>query len=350
MRTRIWLPCLLLVVICGLLIFWRGPANRAEQTVIESIAKPTNNQAGSIRTQNVKTSTTGQSQATAILPTKSAGTTSATNEANVAYQKLLSTWQAPIDFYGKVLDENSNVVAGAQVSFHWVETPDAGGNRDSQTSSDANGLFELHSAHGPSLAVVVAKDGYYSSIEKDHPPFKYGPFSMGGFSPDPYNPVVFHLHTKGKGASLIQTSFPSGIGQIAQLRHDGTPIEISLMDGQRVAPGTGQLKLELRRDISRPNAKTFDWSFQISVPSGGLVKTEDEFSFEAPETGYQPSVEVDMPATNMNWTEDFTSQFYVQLPGEKYAKINLYLSAYNGAFTVKSSINPSGSRDLEPAN
>lgn len=121
-----------------------------------------------------------------------------------------------------------------------------------------------------------------------------------------------------------------------------------MIDGQQADAGSGQLKLELKRDVSKPNAKTFDWSFQISVPNGGLVKTDDEFAFEAPDRGYQASITVDMPATNSDWAEDFAGQYYVQLPGDKYARINLNLSAYNGAFTIKSWINPSGSRELEP--
>ena len=268
-------------------------------------------------------------------------------KSNIIAQQTLELWQGPINFYGKVEDESSNQIAGATIGFDWSEEPKESGFRHTNIASDTQGLFSLINEHGLDLGVSVSKEGYYPCRTET---FNFGPLKGAPFQPDSFNPVVFHLRTKGKGVALIQTSFPAGIGQIAQLHHDGTPIEISLMDGQRAAPGTGQLKLELRRDISQPNAKTFDWSFQVSVPGGGLVETADEFAFEAPEGGYQPSVEVDMPATNSNWTEDFTSQFYVHLPGEKYAKINLYLSAYNGAFTVKSLINPSGSRDLEPAN
>lgn len=206
MRARVWLPCLILLAMCALL-YWHKRV-KPNNPIVGETATPSNAVAVSPQIQRPKAPVNGQLPTTGSLPLTAVGTAAATNEANAAYQKTLTTWQAPIDFYGKVVDEKSNAVTGAQISFHWVETPDASGNRDSKTTSDANGFFELHDAHGPSLAVSVGKEGYYSSIEKDHPPFKYGIFAMGGFSPDAYNPVVFHLHTKGKGVALIQTSFP----------------------------------------------------------------------------------------------------------------------------------------------
>jgi hypothetical protein len=350
MRKQIWLPCILLLAICCTLLVWPGSHRPAKQGIAEISVVVTNQP---VNTGQVRKSEATSAAQPAVAPnslTTMFAPSATIEESNSERQKIVGIWRVPIDFYGRVVDQSNNVIAGAQVRFHWVETPDSGGNRDAITSSDANGLFTLHGAHGPSLRVDVAKEGYYSSSERDHPPFKYGPFAMGDFAPDPLNPVVFHLHSKGKGVNLINSSFPTGMGQIAQLRHDGTPVEINLLDGLRAPAGTGQLKLELWRDISQPNGKAFDWTFQISVPGGGLVKAEDEFAFEAPETGYQPSLEVDMPATNGNWVESFTSQFYLQMPDDKFARINLYLSAYNGAFTVKSAINPSGSRNLEPDN
>jgi len=274
-------------------------------------------------------------------------TLSEIEKSNILAQRTLELWQGTINFYGKVEDEGNHAVAGATINFDWSEAPKESGFRRANITSDAQGLFSLKNERGLSLGVSVSKKGYYPCRTET---FNFGPLKGTPFQPDSLNPVVFHLHTTGKGAALIATRFPSGIGQIVQLHHDGTPIEISLMDGQQAAPGTGQLKLELHRDISHPNAPTFDWSFQLAVPNGGLAKAQDEFPFEAPDTGYQPSLTVNMPATNADWTEDFASQYYLQLPGEKYGRINLNLSAYNGTFTLKSWINPSGSHDLEPDN
>ena len=122
----------------------------------------------------------------------------------------LALWQAPIEFYGKVVDENSNPVVGAKVTFSWIETPEETGTRSSAAESDAEGLFSLHGARGPSLRVSVDKEGYYSS-RKNPPGFKYGSFAIDDFSPDPRNPVIFHLWKKGKGEALINKDFPPGM-------------------------------------------------------------------------------------------------------------------------------------------
>jgi len=343
MKKSILIVCLIALCFCVWLLL-----RQSEQQKLATAQDLTDTNQPS-RTSNIET---GSNLVNVVQPAlsnwdNSRPALSQIEKSNILAQRTLELWQGSINFYGKVEDERNNAVAGATINFDWSEEPKESGFRRTNITSDAQGLFSLNNERGLSLGVSVGKEGYYPCRTET---FNFGPLKGTPFQPDSLNPVVFHLHAKGKGASLIATRFPSGIGQIVQLHHDGTPIEITLMDGQQAAPGTGQLKLELQRDISHPNAKTFDWSFQLSVPNGGLVKTEDEFAFEAPDTGYQPSLTVDMPATNADWTEDFASQYYVQLPGDKYARINLNLSAYNGTFTLKSWINPSGSRDLEPAN
>lgn len=268
-------------------------------------------------------------------------------ESNAVNQRVLTLWQAPIEFYGKVVDENSNPVAGATINFHWVESPSEDGNRTTNTESNAEGLFSLRGARGPDLAVLAGKEGYFSSREKDHPAFKYGLFANTNFSPDSQNPVVFHLHKKGKEEPSIKKGFPPGMGQIWQLRHDGLPVELDLLKGTKVPAGNGQLKLELWRDVSDLKAARFDWKLQLSISNGGLVGTDEEFAFHAPERGYQPSIAIDMPATNKNWKGEIQNKYYVQLPGGKCGTIDLYLLPYNGVFRVRSAINPSGSRNLE---
>lgn len=270
-------------------------------------------------------------------------------KTNPAAAIFLGMWQGSIEFYGKVVDESSNAVAGAQVAFKWVEVPTETGNRTAWTESEANGMFSLHGQHGLSLSVSVSKDGYYAS-RRDNDTFNFGPLEGEPFAPDQAKPVIFTLRKKGTGESLVQTEFPPGMGQIAQLRHDRTPAEIDLIKGEKVSGESGQLKLEFWRDISNKQAKVFDWTLQISVPGGGLIQTTEEFAFQAPEKGYQPSIIIDMLATNQNWQGEVRNKYYVQLPDGKYGRIDLYLLPYNGVFTLQSAINPSGSQNLEPAN
>ncbi|MDR3378074.1 MAG: hypothetical protein P4M10_05265, partial [Verrucomicrobiae bacterium] len=255
-------------------------------------------------------------------------------------------WQKPIDFYGKVVDENSNGVVGVSVRFHWSDMSENVNANNSTTQSDMAGLFSLHGKLGRSLHIWVSKEGYYASRGGEES-FLY---SLGDniYSPDPQNPIIFKLHKKGKGESLITTSFPGGMGQIAQLHHDGTPVALDLFDGTQVPAGNGQLKLEFWRAITNRNANIFDWKCHLTVAGGGLVETPDEFAFQAPESGYQSPILIDMPATNENWQGEIRNKYYMQLPDGKYGRLDFSFSPFNGVFTVQSAINPTGSRDLEP--
>jgi hypothetical protein len=269
----------------------------------------------------------------------------ATPEAkNERIKQFMALWQTPIEFFGQVMDENTNPIAGANVQFRWEDKPMEEVEKTATTASDSQGLFSLQGEHGVSLVVSVGKEGYYGSHDSQQT-FHYA--VLGHFSPSMLNPVIFHLRKKGKGESLIVTDFPS-FAKIAQLHHDGTPVAIDLLKGAQVPAGDGQLKLEFWRDISNMNIQPFNWKLQLSALGGGLVETDEEFDFQAPESGYQPSIVIDMPATNQNWQGEVRSKYYIQLPDGKYGRIDFYLLPRNGVFTVQTVINPTGSRNLEP--
>lgn len=260
--------------------------------------------------------------------------------------RFLSAWQATINFYGKVVDEKNNPVPEANVSFAWSELPTDDGERFANTKSDTNGLFSLFGKQGRSLSVSINKEGYYTS-HGGHWGFNYalGPDML---TPDPSNPVIFHLRKMGQPQNLITKTFPPGAGQIWQLHHDGTPINLDLFNGTQTSPGSGQVKLEFWRDVSNRKANVFDWKLQISILGGGLAQTDEEFAFIAPETGYKPAIVIDMPATNEKWQTELKTKCYIEMPNGDYGEFELHLLAYNGVFTVHSAINPTGSRNLEP--
>ncbi|HEY5505271.1 MAG TPA: carboxypeptidase-like regulatory domain-containing protein [Sedimentisphaerales bacterium] len=245
-----------------------------------------------------------------------------------------------------MIDANSNPVAGVSINFRWTDLTAPNQERTSSTESDSDGLFSLRGKHGGSMTLWFSKEGYYAS-HHGQMSFNYavGPDIL---SPDPQNPVIFHLRKKGNGESLIEKDFPPGMGQIWQLHHDGTPVELDLLNGSQSPNGSGQIKLEFWRDLSDKKAKRFDWKLQISALGGGLIETNEEFAFEAPANGYQPSIVIDMPATNQDWLGELRSKYYVQLPNGNYGRFDFYLLPRNGVFIVHSAINPTGSRNLEP--
>ena len=338
MKTRIFLFCAVILAVCLWLVLHRAAPTKSSPMETQT---PLTNQQSAI--QSAQLETPAQPQSTSVPNAGEIPPRPPLTGISNLQQQILADWQRPIEFYGKVVDENTNPVAGAKVVFKWAETPSKEGNRTANTESDSEGLFSLRGQHGPSLEIWVSKDVYYAS----HRGQKGVSYLHGDFSPDPLNPVIFLLRKKGVGESLVGSDFP-GFVHIAQLHHDGTPVELDLYKGTQVSAGNDQLKLEFWRDISNMSKQPFDWKLQISAPGGGLIATDEEFAFLAPESGYQPSVVIDMPATNQVWQGELRTKYYIQLPGGKYGRIDFYLLPYNGVFTVQSAINPTGSRNLEP--
>src|ERR1051325_9186065 len=130
--------------------------------------------------------------------------------AQAAYQQELSNrlkaqWDAPISFYGKVVDENELPITGALVDFTWNNSTDlaTGQSSHSQAVSDQQGLFSLLNKNGKSLSVTVSKNGYYGTGDARIRSFEYGDPSIGIFVPEPAAPVIFHLRKKGSGEPLV---------------------------------------------------------------------------------------------------------------------------------------------------
>jgi uncharacterized repeat protein (TIGR03803 family) len=262
--------------------------------------------------------------------------------------RILDAMQCPIDFYGRVVDENTNNVPGAGITFQWNDLLARGSEANSTTQSDPGGMFSLLGKQGSSLSVSVGKDGFYGTRDSKQY-FKFGKMDAGAkHLPDPQRPVVFTLRKMGAGAELISTDFPIGMGQHPQLRRDGTPVEIDMLRGGPAPAGSGQLKMEFWNDATNRNARIFNWRLKLTVPGGGLVETQEEFPFLASESGYQCPLAIEMLATDKEWKSDLRTKYYVHLPDGKYGRVEVNLMAYNGIIRVHSVVNPSGSRNLEP--
>jgi hypothetical protein len=345
MRKRIWLACAVVAVLCVLLLL---KTMQHPKTVLPGQSQAPDQQSPSQSEESQKAVQKRQepvpARTTAVPPiTTSPAATS--GDSNAVAAQMLASWQAPIEFYGKVVDENSNAVTGAKVSFHWVEEPKPEGNRTSTTTSDANGLFSLQGARGPSLAVSVSKEGYYTS-RQGLPEFRYGLFQDGNFSPDPQNPVVFHLKKKGPSEPL------ASLKRNYSIPRDGTPVSINIDTGATTPGENGNVVVRCwTQDQGKSSGQKYDWRCRVTIPGGGIVSTDEEFAFVAPETGYKPSTEITMPADRNDWTSDVDLRFFFRLADGRYGRMTFSMIAGGQHFCmIDSVLNPAGSRNLEPPN
>lgn len=262
--------------------------------------------------------------------------------SNSFYEQTLRDWQVPIEFYGKVVDEDGNPVPAASVRFHWTDMTVEDNVSTSETHSDSKGLFALNGKHGRSLEVWVSNEGYYAS-QHGQKGFLYA-YANERFSPDPGNPVVFTLRKKGQGAVLVTSENGIRPDVAVRIPKDGTPVRVDFFRKQ--ASEAGQLEISQQKPPWREATK---WSLRMSIPDGGFVENGDEFQFEAPETGYLPAVEYHFTNGQPNWTTHLTKQYYISFGHPlEYGWLRVQSDLAQETIFLTYAINPSGSRNLEP--
>ena len=252
-------------------------------------------------------------------------------------------WRMPINFYGRVVDENEQPVPGAKVELSWTDLSQAGTSQ-AKTTTDAQGSFSLLNRIGRHLQVRVNKDGYYTP-KRQQISFDYAGFwEADYYVPDPNNPVLFHIRKKNQGEAL-------GSGEIRPtIPADGTPVRFDLLNGGRVSPD-GQLEIAAVTNTEQYPPRIFNWRATIAVAGGGLIEHNAEFPFEAPEGGYQPSVEFDMPTNAADWKRLMEKSYFIEFGSPpRYGRIQIRLDGGSQKVSVSYWVNPTGSRNLEASS
>jgi hypothetical protein len=252
-------------------------------------------------------------------------------------------WKRPIEFYGKVVDENGEPVRDAAITFTWNDLS-LNGTSQFRTMSDDGGYFSLSGIQGKGLSVFITNERYYVSNTHNKFAFEYAnPHEPHFHEPDPHNPVIFHLRSKGRAEALVVTK------KSYKIPKDGSPVEVQLTTGTKAMGLSGQMRVECWTvDAQKDAFNRYDWKCRVSVPSGGLIESTREFDFEAPAQGYQTFDQIDMPQSSENWRSDVSKWYFLKLPDGTYARLHFRIIAGGDHFfKIQSFVNPSGSRNLE---
>jgi len=253
-------------------------------------------------------------------------------------------WKVPIEFYGQVVDQTLRPVRNATIHFRWTNLSNNGTGR-SDTVSDDSGLFHLGGVNGKRLSVQIEKRGYYRSEGS----FKSFEFSNPGediyYEPDKNEPVVFHLQKAGEGAHIFKKSIK------IFLPNPGSSMNVDLNNGS--IGSVGQLVVQTWKPWPpKPISPHYDWKVELTIANGGFSDAPEEFAFEAPETGYNPSLAVDMPASrgnNWNVSAEKTLYFTFGEP-KRYGRLHFRTDGNSRYVFIDYVFNPSGSRNLEEAS
>jgi hypothetical protein len=255
-----------------------------------------------------------------------------------------------INFYGKVVDQNDQPIAGATVKLTIAADPseiNVPEEKDYTLETGQDGNFQLIGAYGWSLHISsITKLGYELSpkAQRGYPYL----MASGIHHPDANAPVLLKMWKKGSPEPLV------GASKIYRIIPDGRPFTIDLLKHEE-KPGTsppGDIIVRISRPEKLTPGKKFDWSYSIEAIDGGIIHTNSDFLYQAPETGYEPKYEFSASATNTHWFGGVRGeQFYIKSRGGQiYGRLEVeIITDYDdhAAFKVDCALNPAGSRNLE---
>ncbi len=252
-------------------------------------------------------------------------------------------WKMPIEFYGKVIDQFSNGVPGAEVVLNWTTV--IGPIPDPQKSilTGPDGKFEITGIQGKGISVDILKKGY-DRTKNSQGDFEYAAFYQDNFHvPDPNNPVVFRLH-KTMEAEPLYVFSPYG-----DIAVGGEPLILSVEKGKVASEGDLAFSVALGAETNRYGS---DFTVTMrGLNEAGFVFSDEDFLSQAPESGYQNTFSVTHKVNVPNYRPDQALRFYVRTGTGKYAsvgvKIKLWGDLSRADFDAGIHFNPSGSRNLE---
>jgi hypothetical protein len=246
-------------------------------------------------------------------------------------------WKTPIEFFGKVLDQDGNPVAGATADISWTDMS-PNGSSHMQVTSNGAGLFSVTGLNGKHMTVRITKDGYLRETSKGRSAFEFAGFWEPTYhEPDPNNPVIFYLRKRGEPAPLISSE-----GKFVLTF--GIPASIPMPQSTGVAS-------PIKITVFESDPKTRKWRAHISVDDGGILPALDEFPFEALKEGYQSSLDLNQESPHPPGWQDLHEGgwFYIKTR-QGYGLLKLRQIRGKKTRRYQVLLNSTGGTNLEPSD
>jgi hypothetical protein len=347
MRPRFLIYTSFLLLAFLLVIFWLRPVKQKDESgsATESVRQATNAPVTSAAIANV----TNQPPQTALPSINSNAISSGDAQRLSAVQEYNERRFAPIQFYGRVIDQDSNalpdVKINVSISGSQMFAPTASGEFPLSNSlvrleknTAPDGRFEITGERGSGVDIeTLQKEGYEPEPNRQH--------GFGAFSGSLATPVIIKMWSTNIHEQLI------GGDKKFQIVPDGRSYFINLTDGTIAESGDGDLKVWVKRPDQIIFGKRYDWSCETDVVGGGLLQETDANSsmYLAPTDGYTPSFQFEQKIGSGWGDTTGPKRFYVLLKnGKEYGRITIELMAYYndqvpGMIRLSYAINPSGS-------
>ena len=366
MRPKFLVIVLLCVIVAFALAFWLRPrtpvppaTGPSRSSVTESSTKTTNRYPSGVRSE-----ATGSHSIPAAFGPPIDETTAKSNALKlreVQMKQAVEGQNVPVSFYGMVIDQNSNTLAGVRVTLGVRHNLYAIPNSLEAAKYAALSTEELQKVLNPTTEVVSGSDGRFqwtdASVTGDI--LGVGTLQKDGYEPEPgqyscragdgnyNNPVIFKMWSTNIHERLITGS------KAFDIVPDGRSYFINLEDDTIAELGTGDLKVWIKYTNQVVIGQLYDWSASIEVINGGLLEEKlGSPMYEAPTDGYVPAFQIKAQIKGGQRGNTGERQFYFRLrSGQEYGqmKIGLYAPFNNetpGLIRLSYAINPSGSRIL----
>jgi hypothetical protein len=328
----------------GLLLTWRFMPRRGARSISDLAGTADKSNAVALGTLRLITSTFEEER------------THKQEERAKTIFEAIERANVPINFWGKVVDQEERPIAGAEISYSYstehgnmlgVAWSASKVHKGSMTS-DGTGLFSIAGIRGSGLTIEsLQKEGYQYNPREAKVYDYFGSTAAGKFAPERNNPVVFVMVDKAATEQLV--SYGGDFGKTVRLPANGTPLRLNIWNGQ--PDPNGELELTFKREperMTQVGAPT-TWSAKVEVINGGIAEARpDELIHRAPDEGYTGAV--DYPKVEQKQGVGARS-FYVKTADRKYGRITLELypgdEGPSARCLIKAYMNPSGSRNLE---
>lgn len=261
---------------------------------------------------------------------------------------------APINFYGRVVDQDGNPLSGVRVAVsvrQWYR-PTASVGLDStfpktELTTDTGGYFQFVNGSGDDLRIeALEKEGYEAELKALR---GFGYNTSEQFRPDPNNPVVFRMWKTGTKQPLITGD------KFLPIVPDGRVYTMDLLTGTLTeGEGEGDLRIAIKRAPEAAWGKKYEWAFDLAAINGGLREESNAYEsmYLAPDGDYAKNAAMHFRPDEEGWTYGISKRFYLKSrDGQIYSRMDVEIQAFylkdkQGRFGIKYAVNPTGERAL----
>lgn len=267
------------------------------------------------------------------------------NEIQLGIQQA----NVPIDFWGKIVDQNSKPLKGVVIRYRVGKPRDIWDSNTAvrEITTDQNGSFHINDK-GDGFSFEAFEKKGYKIAQGQRSTYTYSD-SSERYVPDKNNPKIFTLIKKDEIQDLISFS------KQLLLDWDGAPVYYDLKSGK--LGESGEIEITAFRGEVKGEGRQarYDWLFKVEVPNGGVIQTKREESSFAPKEGYKSHWEYGFSSSDPEWGHRKKGQTFLffKLQNGNYGRLEIDFSSELGSRIsgrINSYLNPSGGRILETSS